>query len=1138
MISFVSRPYARPPTASRYQTASLLATTAVSALLFALPKSASAAPSAGPSVTGNVMTVTNAAGQSITSVFIVNANVAGAVMNAGTITPGKTVNGLTVGILVAQSTVGGGVLNTGSITVTPQQQIGVGVLLIASRVSAGAAAGAIVNDGALTVRGINSAAAGIFTSSSVVAGDAINDATITTSSNSAALGLDMVAIQLTGNVLNSGTITALSKNVATGIKLSGNTIPAAAGEGAIVNSGTIIANAAQSGTGVQIKASAVPGGITNTGTIFGTKSALVLANQQNATTITQSAQALIGGVTGAGADVLDVTGGALSFQPKSVGRGLASLDQTGGNVVLQVTTSTAAGTFPTVNVTNLVLSGVLEVGPQAGTFAPGQTITYPNVFTANAITNDITSVKVFDFFSADVTGTLTAGNKGSLSVTLTNTGKMSLKPGVASGAGAFTGLTNPLGAILPAISVTNGASVNGGITNAGFIGVPGTPQATGILVSGGQLSQPITNTGTIAGTTAAIDVSNAAAAATIVQSAGTILGAIKLSANADVLTINGGTIAGNITGQGTSDTVNIASANNANDTFLYANTISGIGTINLAAGANLALTQQGAINSTGLLNLAPTSKITGAGAITQSGTTALQFANNIAAGAYPTINATTISLSGKLQVVLTGAFPGSGMQDFVKVFAAAGTLTNNIDPTNVSVTTNGATLPAGTNVTARLVQSGNSADVVVVETAAAATAAGVVNTPANGGFVTAGLTRNEAAVASALNGVLLADTPTSQGLLTALLHSNAAALPRDFDALSGEIHASTVTAGFDDSLLARSAILSHLSEPLAPPSFDSGALTASAIPADLRSSKEANHIPVEVAMRQPRLFNVWGQGFGDWGHVQGDGNAASLSRSTTGFVLGGDVTARDLLAGDWRFGLAAGTTDDRTTVSQRLSSARFESTFGGVYAGARFGAVELRAGTLYGANSVSTKRTVIVPGFSDALSSSNAGFTAQSFAEGGYRLELPDARFACVELTRASVEPFAGAAAVLIHQNGFTEGGGASALTGFGRDFNIQTTTLGWRSEVEFASLPVSVASMLGWRHAFGDVVPSVLLGFQGGAQSFTVAGGRIDRDAFIAEAGVKYAVNSRVSASLSYAGQVGQRGTANAFKTRIDVNF
>ncbi|MBV9181238.1 MAG: autotransporter domain-containing protein, partial [Acidobacteria bacterium] len=674
------------------------------------------------------------------------------------------------------------------------------------------------------------------------------------------------------------------------------------------------------------------------------------------------------------------------------------------------------------------MSGVLEVAPQSGTFASGQTITYQNVFTAGTLSNNITSVQVFDFFSTGVTGSLTAGNTSPLSVTLTNNSGMTLMPGVASGAtGTFTTLTNPLGAILPAVSVTNGASVNGGIVNAGFIGAPGNPGPIGILVSGGQLSQPIVNTGTIAGTVAAIDVSGATAATTITQSSGTIQGAIKLSANADVLNINGGTIAGDIVGGGTSDTVNIAPTNNANNIFTYGNTLSGVGTINLATGANLALTSTGVINNAGLLTLTPTSQISGVGAITQSGTTALQFVNNTTAGNFPTINATTIKLSGKLQVVLTGAFPASGMQDFMKVFAATGTFTNAITPGNVSVVTNGATLPSGTTVTAQLVQSGNSADVVLVETAAAN------NAPAFGGFVTAGLTPNEASVANALNAVLAANTPGSQGLLTALIHANPATLPQIFDQLSGEVHASTATAAFDDALLSQGAILDHLNQPLSPPFLGMASTLTGAYAADFPSRKGPALAPVTASFYQSHVFDLWGQGFGDWGHVSSDGNAAALSRSTGGFVIGGDVSARGFMGGDWRFGLAGGYTNDRITVSQRLSSASFESVFGGAYAGASFGAVELRAGALYGTNSTSTNRQVIFPGFSDALSSSNGGYTAQAFGEAGYRIALSGASFGSLGSLRASIEPFAGAAAFLIHQNGFTEGGGASALTSFAR---------------------------------------------------------------------------------------------------------
>ena len=79
---------------------------------------------------------------------------------------------------------------------------------------------------------------------------------------------------------------------------------------------------------------------------------------------------------------------------------------------------------------------------------------------------------------------------------------------------------------------------------------------------------------------------------------------------------------------------------------------------------------------------------------------------------------------------------------------------------------------------------------------------------------------------------------------------------------------------------------------------------------------------------------------------------------------------------------------------------------------------------------------------------------------------------------------------------------------------------------------------MLGWRHAYGDVVPSVLLSFQGGAQAFSVSGVPIDRDAFVAEAGIDYSLTSMLSVGVSYSGQYGQRATDNAFKGNANLRF
>ena len=134
------------------------------------------------------------------------------------------------------------------------------------------------------------------------------------------------------------------------------------------------------------------------------------------------------------------------------------------------------------------------------------------------------------------------------------------------------------------------------------------------------------------------------------------------------------------------------------------------------------------------------------------------------------------------------------------------------------------------------------------------------------------------------------------------------------------------------------------------------------------------------------MFDFWGEGLGDFGHVNGNGNAASLSTSIGGFILGGDVSARSSSAEIGASASPAATANDHLKVSQRLSTSNFESAFGGVYAGASFGSVQLRAGALYGTNNSSTTRQVSFPGFFEALSSSNGGSIAQGFGEAGYRI--------------------------------------------------------------------------------------------------------------------------------------------------------
>ena len=161
--------------------------------------------------------------------------------------------------------------------------------------------------------------------------------------------------------------------------------------------------------------------------------------------------------------------------------------------------------------------------------------------------------------------------------------------------------------------------------------------------------------------------------------------------------------------------------------------------------------------------------------------------------------------------------------------------------------------------------------------------------------------------------------------------------------------------------------------------------------------------------------------------------------------------------------------------------------FGAIYGSGDWGAINLRLGASYARNDLDINRNVIFPGFGDATRVSYDGATLQAFGEVGYQLNWG----------RSVIEPFVGASVLRLHTDGFQENGGASALTGYGDDHELATTTLGIRGEMQVSEdLPVILKGLLGWRYAYGDVEPDALLAFAGGASAFLVSGVPVERNA------------------------------------------
>jgi outer membrane autotransporter protein len=272
-------------------------------------------------------------------------------------------------------------------------------------------------------------------------------------------------------------------------------------------------------------------------------------------------------------------------------------------------------------------------------------------------------------------------------------------------------------------------------------------------------------------------------------------------------------------------------------------------------------------------------------------------------------------------------------------------------------------------------------------------------------------------------------------------------------------------------------------------------------------------------------FALWARGSGSWGQTRGDGNAASLTRSSGGLLAGFDIP----VASGARLGVVAGYSRSTFEVARRRSRGEADNYHIGLYGGAELDRFRLSGGVTYAWHDLDTRRSAAFSGFGEELRSDYDAHSLQAFGEIAYRLDLG----------RASFEPFANLAYVNLRSAGFTETGGVAALTARAQTTAVAFTTLGLRAQMSF-DLGTNVARIsgtLGWRHATGDVTPLSLQAFSGGAP-FSIAGAPIARDALVVSAGLALKLSPEAEIALSYDGQLAWRTTDHAFNARLAVKF
>ncbi|TPJ24349.1 hypothetical protein FJ425_21270 [Mesorhizobium sp. B2-7-2] len=833
------------------------------------------------------------------------------------------------------------------------------------------------------------------------------------------------------------------------------------------------------------------------------------------------------GISGDFANV--IIGGASNPVDYLTAMGRKSADNLAYNVGLGLTWTAGAargnGAFTLANGTD-AFNVDMALTNQAGPFASGWdgtsltkngdgtlTLSAMNAYTGSTTINGGTlAITAAGGITSDVTNNATFRNAGTV------TG------GVTNNAGAT--FTQTAG------HVSNGV-INSGTVNAnGALNGAIANNAGGIFTIGGTLTGDSTFSNANGATLAVAATGDYTLAGLLTNSGGvTIAAGGSLTAPAGILNKAGGAITNNGTVADALDNAGLVTNNGVYN----ANVASNTGTISNTAGGiwNGNFNTAGVVNNDGTIN----------GSLTQTaGTTA----NNGTITGAVAVSGGLFTGSGSVGglTIASGATVAPGVAGGIGTMSVAGNVT--FDAGSIyQVTVNTAGQASHINATGSIAINGGSVNVLAGSgNYAPSTTYIILSTTTNGGrtgtfdsvssnlaFLTStlGYGASDVTLTMTRNNVdfaaigITADQITTGGgieslgfgnpLYNAVLNLSAPQAQYAFDQLSGEIHASAKTALIEDSRFVRSAVNDRIRA-----AFD-------AVGASGTVTTYVDGKPVTVKANTDRLA-VWGQGFGSWGHTHGDGNAATLNRKTGGFFVGADAPVFDT----WRFGAVAGYSRTDFNVKDGHSSGTSDTYHLGLYGGTAWGDLAFRTGAAYTWHDVSTNRSVIFPGFGDSLKGKYNAATAQVFGELAYGFNAGGARF----------EPFANLAYMNLHTDGFTERGGAAALTSAAANTDATFTTLGLRASTTFdlGGTTLTANGMLGWRHAFGDVTPLSTMRFASGGDAFSIGGVPITRDAAVIEAGISYAITPNATFGISYGGQFGSRMSDQSARANFNVRF
>jgi fibronectin-binding autotransporter adhesin len=316
-------------------------------------------------------------------------------------------------------------------------------------------------------------------------------------------------------------------------------------------------------------------------------------------------------------------------------------------------------------------------------------------------------------------------------------------------------------------------------------------------------------------------------------------------------------------------------------------------------------------------------------------------------------------------------------------------------------------------------------------------------------------------------------------------------MPAALAQLSGDVHASLHGAMIEDGKIIRDTVINH-------------------------------------AIASSDGITVWGAGFGAYGSIDGDGNAAAVHHNDSGVIVGADAP----LAPGFNLGAGFALTSQRVNLPAESASASGSTNHVIGYADWTDSEWVASLGVDYGWGSNRVTRQIT--SFSETDTDHQSNRLTQIFGEVGYR--IPADMFDVMAL-----EPYLDLADVSARSGAFTETSGIAALSGAPKLANENYLTAGLRAaaaEWSVGDFGVVPNLNVGWQHAFTRFLPSQILTFAETGQSFTVLGVPLGSDAATIQAGLDISLSPAAILSIGYDGEISNRAEDHAVRAGLSWKF